>query len=1158
MKLIFKYLVLVSVAFFPLKDLSAQEYKENSKPAETISSGSIQTANDSLIKIGFLSLNSYSESGPEIRAAFDFLKEQEKLTSEYITFTELRKHPDILNHFDLLWFHRPDSTGFHDEETNTKILRIINKYLDNGGNLFLTLDAFKYIVPLGLETVPPRDSIKPCVDVGNGRKLGLHSFRQHPVFSGLNGGAYIWAPVRDLTTRITGYFGNIKPEKGKVIAVDWDYIFLREESKLLIEYNPGKGKVIAAGAYTRYSEPNFNRAHLELFTINIFSYLTNTTRGAKEYYWDYSPVQVVECPLKVQDTDPAFLAIPESIQWLSEPDLQLNIDRTASSDFWDVAGERMLAMGIEKGGIEEIWAHPFMALRDYVVGIRFENQDTICWLNTMHPEIEVSPAAFTRSYKFTGAFLTEIIVNDPFDPSGVIHYEYNGNHTAELIIRFKSNLRLMWPYSENVLGSICHGWDKDYEAFVIRDKSGEFVTMLGGNKKPLMKTYGHFSSISYDTITKSFTGVASNALEMAALIMYPLKMNDRLDIVFAAASEGNSVILKYYDKAIHDPYRIYRRSDSAYKELLDKHLVITTPDNNFNIGYKWALIATNRFFVSTPGMGKSLVAGYSTTARGWNGRHKVNGRPGYGWYFGRDGQWSGFALLDYGDFDKVKSELEFYRKYQDLSGKIFHEATTSGVVHYDASDATPLYLVLAGRYFRQTNDTAFLRQNWPAIKKATDFCFSTDTDQDHLIENTNVGHGWVEGGELYGSHATLYLNSCWAAALEEVYNMSLSLNLPETDSYRTESRILKKIINKDFWNDKGSFYFYGKNKDQSYRPEPTILPAVTLYFKSADREKAKLVLKQYASNAFTTNWGSRIIRNDSPLFNPRGYHYGSVWPLFTGWTSLAEYAYGNYQQGFSHLMDNLNVYKNWGLGFVEEVLNGEEYLPSGVCPHQCWSETMVLQPAIEGMLGLDVKTQENKVIIAPHLPSDWDSLNVSNIKAGEQAFNFTFRRTGNRCRYQFKPEQIHELNLEFLPSFPPGTIFTKVTANGEEVPVAALKTLQNTILITKFTFTDTLNIDIEVDKGIIVLPVTTENKPGDKAAGLRLISSRLTENQYIVELEGKPGSTELIRIYINGQEIEKTENGKIIRKKGNIVDIEVVFEAGIASYSNKTVTIFLK
>jgi hypothetical protein len=557
-------------------------------------------------------------------------------------------------------------------------------------------------------------------------------------------------------------------------------------------------------------------------------------------------------------------------------------------------------------------------------------------------------------------------------------------------------------------------------------------------------------------------------------------------------------------------------------------------------------------------MGKSLVAGYATTKRGWDGEHKVNGRPGYGWYFGRDGQWSGLALLDYGDFEKVRSELEFYRKYQDLSGKILHEATTSGVVHYDASDATPLYIVLAGRYFRHTNDTAFLRQNWHVIKKAVDFCFSTDTDQDHLIENTNVGHGWVEGGELYGSHSTLYLNGCWAAALDEVYNMSLSLKLPEAESYRTESRILKKIINTDFWNQPASFYFYGKNKDRSFRPEPTILPAVPLYFKLGDKEKAKSVLKQYASNAFTTNWGSRIIRDDSPLFNPKGYHYGSVWPLFTGWTSLAEFAYGNYQQGFSHMMNNLNIYKNWGLGFVEEVLNGEEYLQSGVCPHQCWSETMVLQPAIEGMLGLDVRAQENKVILAPHLPADWDSMTVTNIKIGGQSFDFTYRRTGNTYTYRFSPKQVFNLDIEFLPTFPAGTLFTKVSLNGQAAQIASLITSQYTTLISKFNFKSPIIFEIEFDKGISVLPVIAETRPGGPASGLRLISSGLAVNQYIVELEGKSGSTENIKVYINDQEIEKIENARITGKKDNVIVLEVYFDTVTSPYCNKSVIIYLK
>jgi len=47
-----------------------------------------------------------------------------------------------------------------------------------------------------------------------------------------------------------------------------------------------------------------------------------------------------------------------------------------------------------------------------------------------------------------------------------------------------------------------------------------------------------------------------------------------------------------------------------------------------------------------------------------------------------------------------------------------------------------------------------------------DFLYATDTDGDRLIENTNVGHGWVEGGKLWGAHTTLYLAALWSQTLQ--------------------------------------------------------------------------------------------------------------------------------------------------------------------------------------------------------------------------------------------------------------------------------------------------------------------------------------------------------------------------------------------------------
>jgi len=1112
---------------------------------------------DSIPLIGFVSRQPYTESSPTIKCAFDYLKSVKYYNIEYISYKELVKKGKDIYHYSVIWIHRPDTTDFSEEETSPKLLATLGSYLEHGGKLLLTQRAFHYINKLGLETEIPHDSTKLCVDDGYGRRLGFHAFRDHPLFDKMNAGAYILRPQRDMATRITGFFGNSIPINGKVVAVDWDYIFVREDSKLILEYTVGSGKVIAAGAYIDFIIENTNRQHLELFITNALNYLAGKYEGIKKWYWDYSSNIVIED--KSNKFNTSSISTPQKGSYWKDKDDKMTIKRRyASANYFDVAGERLLTMGRENGGIEEVWAHPFMAFRDYEVGIKFGYRDTIYWLNDERPELEVHPGYFLRQYKFPRAYLKEIIVNDPVNPAGVIHYEYNGVYEAEMIIRFKTNFRWMWPYSEKVTGSISHSWDSTLKAFIFQDKSNDLNLIIGCSRMPLEEVSGQFEGFIGGSSGQRINRIPTSAFQVSALLRYSFSATDILDIIFSATSEGFKKTYDIYLESISDPYRVFKNAVKSTEMLLSSRLMITTPNLNFNKGYRWALIGTERFMVNTPGMGRSLVAGYSTTRHGWDGGQKVSGRPGYGWYFGRDGEWSGLAMTDYGDFEKVKSELEFYNKYQDLTGKIFHEATTSGFIHYDASDATPLYILLAGRYFRFSNDTAFIRKSWPNIKMAINFCFSTDTDQDHLIENTNVGHGWVEGGELYGSHATLYMAGCWATALAEARNMALFVGDPEAGRYNSESNLIKKIINSDFWNENTHFYSYGKNKNGSFRNDQTILPAVPISFKLAEREKADFVLKQYASNAFTTNWGTRIVRDDSPYFNPRGYHYGSVWPLFTGWCSLAEYAYGNYQQGFSHLMNNLIVYRNWGLGFVEEVLNGSEYQPSGVCPHQCWSETMVLQPAIEGLIGLDVNAIENKIYLSPQIPANWDSMKIENIRIADRWCNVKYKREKDISQFQFNLAAGLPVMFDFMPLFPPGTIFRKVTLNGNDIPFTNFSTRQNTTLLTHFKLDDHAQIEVQVEKGISVIPVISDPKPGYPAAGLRIFSTKLVGKEYSIELEGKEMTSEIIQVYCNNQEIDCIENGKLIQQNGTILEIGVDFPSNGQKYPLKTVKIIIK
>ncbi len=1107
------------------------------------------------LKIAFLSDLPYASADTVIRSCYSFLSSQSQLSCEFITASDLAKHTSAVKKYAVVFYMKNEPSAIPPGLREDKTIEAVNEYLNNGGSLLLSGYAMHYLNDLKLETEKPYDSLKPCNDDGFGRKLGFHAWINHPVFRGMNGGAYILRPMKDQSVGVCGYFGDKLPAMGKVIAVDWDYIFLREESKIVLEYDEGRGKVLAIGGYMDFSQPNLNRLHLEKFTLNCLSYLAKGSEGADEHYWDYSATAVTEC---LKDSVAPVQKILKPAYCWPEPEDPIAMERRFSSDeFWDVAGERLLTMGTENGGIEEVWAHPFMAFRDYEVGIKFDYRDTVYWLSDQRPEVVAHPSWFCRQYKFSRAYLKEIIVNDPLNPAGVVHYEYKGVYGAELFIRFKSNLRWMWPYSEKVTGSICHTWIEGIQAFRISDEQGMLNVYIGADKPAVQQLSGQFSGFTIDKNYKA-AGIPTTDFNVAGFLHYRLEMNDQLDVVYVAGNEGSTALREVYGKYSAAASEVFQNALQHTNEICKNRLMITSPDANFNKGYIWAVVSADKFFVNTPGIGKSLVAGYASTKHGWDGSQKISGRPGYAWYFGRDGEWSGFALLDEGDFAKVKSELEFYQKYQDLNGKILHEASTSGVVHYDASDATPLYIILAGRYFRFSNDTAFLRQSWPYIQKAIDFCFSTDTDKDHLIENTNVGHGWVEGGELYGSHATLYMSGCWAEALKEASNMAGFLRLKEKDFYRDEAEEVQQIVNKEFWNSSTSFYNYGKNIDGSFRSEPTVLPAVPLSFGLGDNEKAAMVVKQYASNAFTTNWGVRILRDDSKLFKPTGYHYGSVWPLFTGWASMAGYKYGNSVQAYSHLMNNLNVYKAWAMGNVQEVLNGAVYKPSGVCANQCWSETMVIQPAIEGLLGLDMDAGKRRLKLAPALPADWDSLEVRNIRIGSKIISMQFKRTATMLTYLFNSKYRDTLALEFAPILPPGTRILSCRLNHRDLPFSTGFSSSGTSVKLEFNPDGVDMLELEYSGGISVLPVVQEPKPGYAAEGLRILDAGLTGNVYTVLAENKAGTSAVINLWLTGMSIDHIENGSLLTTNGRICSIQIAFPAGGKKYTEVPLKIYLK
>ena len=919
---------------------------------------------------------------------------------------------DALRDTDIVWVHATAPVVLPEPQR-------FASFVLQGGGLLLSLRATELVAALGLESSPPaevRDAVWRHEDdecwTPDMRTMsayphvrGLATYGPHPLVTGLHNGTYCWAPSDGEPYAWCCYGAGARPTEGHAVAVDRAYIVQNAERVVAWEYAPGRGRVLCLGAYVYFAAPDaLLRPQLEALAGNALHAVAPGGESGPRTWWP---------PAGRTASASEALLLPEPLVLdgaLPEPAADpLVIAGPAGGDApWDLAGRRQLLVGSETGGIRELWTHPHRSVAAW--------EALLDGRPLTGGEIAVTPDVVGRVLQ-AGRQAVEASAFVALEHAvTVVEYRAVRSRRAStaregpaLELRLTTDLRRMWPFAAGCAGNLRFRRSADGLVALVEAESGDGLMALFLSRDAALR----LEAVPGDrpAVRCTVTTTLGRPFRIAVLGGADRDDLDRSLRVVRRLGVGGLV----------------RQRAQRAATVREARLAVHTPDAAFDRAVGWAKRRLDLFVGDVPGVGRSLLAGYAASTPGWGAA-----RPGYAWFFGRDACWSAFGLLAVGEFSLVREVLRFLGDRQDVTGKVLHEATTSGQFHYDAADATPLYLLLVSRYLAWTGDAAFISSIWPAVERAYAFCLTTDTDGDGLIENTRVGHGWIESGPLAGAAVTLYLAAIWRAALEGLAHVADTLGNPrfQAECSARAARAGAAIDDRFFAPDTGD-YALDLRADGSRTLKTTALVAVPLLLRAVHPLRARRALEALAEPAFSAPWGVRMLPVGDPLFRETGYHDGSVWPLFTGWASLAEYGGGRGEQGFAHLMANAALAFARQKGAFDEVLHGLLERSAGVCGDQAWSASMVVQPLVEGLLGVEPGAAWGRLTIAPRLPASWDGMLVEGLRCGATTFDLKLRRRRRQLTVGIRRTMGTPLWVTLAPWVP--GVPTSATLDGQEV-----------------------------------------------------------------------------------------------------------------------------
>ncbi|HME91811.1 MAG TPA: amylo-alpha-1,6-glucosidase [Myxococcaceae bacterium] len=361
-------------------------------------------------------------------------------------------------------------------------------------------------------------------------------------------------------------------------------------------------------------------------------------------------------------------------------------------------------------------------------------------------------------------------------------------------------------------------------------------------------------------------------------------------------------------------------------------------------------------------------------------------------------------------------------------GKILHELRKGEMAalreipfgrYYGSVDATPLFAILAGEYFKATGDRALVEEIWPNLIAAVEWLDTFgDPDRDGFVEySRRSAQGLLQQGWKDSQDAVFHADGRLAQgpiALCEVqgYAFAAKLHMADLASALGHSELaatwvrqadrLQQEFERAFWCEDLGTYALALDGDKKACRVKTSNAGHCLFTEISPAEHAARTAHTLCQSESFSGWGIRTVASDEIRYNPMSYHNGSIWPHDNALIACG-FARAGHKELAAQVFDalfasskffDLNRMPELFCGFERRAGEGPTLYPVACAP-QAWSAAAVFL-LVQSCLGMKLCAGENRLEFRePLLPGFLRELEIQNLRVGSASVDLRFGRSEN-------------------------------------------------------------------------------------------------------------------------------------------------------------------